>query len=83
MPEPVAARICQIAADIFDLPLRAVIPASSPDTIEGWDSLHHVSFVLALEQTFYVQFLPEEVADMLSIERAALLVEQKLAGVER
>jgi acyl carrier protein len=80
VPEPVAAQICQIAADVFELPLGAVGPAASPETIEGWDSLHHVSFVLALEETFKVQFLPEEVADMLSLERAVWLTERKLRG---
>jgi len=53
-------------------------PGSSPDTIESWDSLHHLSFVVALEQEFGVQFSPEEIEQLLSIELTAALLEEKL-----
>ena len=71
-------QVRQIAADIFSLSLEAVTPPSSPDTIEGWDSIQHVNLVLALEQNFNVQFLPEDIAEMSTIELIALLVERKL-----
>ncbi|HEX9532349.1 MAG TPA: acyl carrier protein [bacterium] len=74
-------RVCQIAADVFDVPLDAVTSQSSPETIENWDSLQHVTLVVALEQAFAVQFLPEEISEMLTIERIASLVEQKMAPV--
>jgi len=74
-------RVRQIAADVFDVPLDAVTSQSSPETIENWDSLQHVTLVVALEQVFAVQFLPEEISEMLTIERIASLVEQKMAPV--
>jgi acyl carrier protein len=74
-------RVRQIAADVFDVPLDAVTSQSSPETIENWDSLQHVTLVVALEQAFAVQFLPEEISEMLTIERIASLVEQKMAPV--
>ena len=74
MTDSVLQQVRQIAADIFNLPPDAVTPQSSPETIENWDSLQHVNLVLALEQTFKLRFRPEEVAEMLTIERIAALV---------
>jgi acyl carrier protein len=78
MRDSIWHQVRQIASDIFNLPLEAVTPQSSPDTIENWDSLQQVNLVLALEQTFHLQFRPEEIAEMLNIETIASLVEEKL-----
>jgi len=48
--------------------------------VSGWDSMAHVNLVLAIEQHFDVQFKPEEMLEMLSIELTAMLVEEKLAA---
>jgi len=69
----------QIVADTFNLPQSLVEPSSSPDTIEGWDSLRHLNLTLALEQKFDVQFTPEEIEQLLSVELIADLLEEKLA----
>jgi acyl carrier protein len=76
-------RVRRIIADVFDLPLEQVAPASSPDTVEGWDSLQHLNVVLALEQEFALQFTPEEIEQMLSVELIADLVEEKLGAATR
>jgi acyl carrier protein len=68
----------QIVADIFNLPQSRIEPSSSPDTIEGWDSLQHLNLTLALEQEFGVQFTPEEIEQLLSVELIADLLDEKL-----
>ena len=70
----------RIVADIFNLPCEQITPASSPDTITGWDSLQHLNIVLALEQEFALQFTPEEIEQMLTVELIADLVEEKLGA---
>jgi acyl carrier protein len=77
--QPLLERVRQIVADIFNLPQSRIEPGSSPDTIEGWDSLRHLSLTLALEQEFDVQFTPEEINQLLSVELIADLLEEKLA----
>jgi len=71
-------RVRRIVADIFNIPIEEVRPESSPDTIPAWDSLQHLNLVLALEQEFGVQFLPEEIEQLLSVELVGALVEEKL-----
>jgi len=79
---PLLERVQGIVADVFGVPEDQVRPDSSPDTIETWDSIHHLNLVIALEQEFGVQFTPEEIEQLLSVELVAALVEEKLIPVE-
>jgi acyl carrier protein len=65
-------------ADVFQVDLESVRPESSPDTIGSWGSLQHLNLVLALEQEFGVEFTPEEIEQLLSVELIEALVEEKL-----
>jgi acyl carrier protein len=73
-------RVLALAADVFQVPEAGLGPNSSPDTIETWDSLHHLSFVLALEQEFGIQISPEEIEQLLSVELTVALLEEKLGA---
>jgi len=77
----VLSKVMTIAADVFEVPESSLGPDSSPDTIGSWDSLHHLNFVLALEDGFGVQFTPEEIEQLLSIELTKALVEEKVKGL--
>jgi acyl carrier protein len=68
----------RIAADVLRKTLDEVPASGTRDSITAWDSMAHVNLVLALEQHFDVQFKPEEMLEMLSIELTAMLVEEKL-----
>ncbi len=74
----VSERVQEIAADIFNLPKEKITPTCSPKEIKVWDSLQHVNLVLALEQEFGLEFEPDEIQQMKSIEKIAGLVKQKL-----
>ena len=71
-------KVLAIAADVFQVDMSRITPASTPDSIETWDSLNHLSFVVALEQEFGVQISPEEIEQLLSLELAAALMEEKV-----
>jgi acyl carrier protein len=73
-------KVLAVATDVFQVPQSTLVAGSSPDTVETWDSLHHLSFVVALEQEFNVQFSPEEIEQLLSIELTTALLEEKLKG---
>ncbi|MCA9536208.1 MAG: acyl carrier protein [Myxococcales bacterium] len=74
------ARVQQVIADLFGVAASDVLPSSSQDTIEKWDSLQHLNLVLALEDEFAVQFTPEEMAELLSAELIVMLLEEKGAA---
>lgn len=68
MTAPLLDRVRGIAADVLEVPAAKVGPNSSPETIDTWDSVHHLNLVLALEQEFNMQFEPEEIDQMKDIQ---------------
>jgi len=75
-------QIRSIIADLFGIPLEQVLAETSPDTVDQWDSIQHLNLVLALEHAFSLQFTPEEMEQMLSVELIAALVEEKCVALE-
>ncbi len=71
-------RVRRIVADVFAVPIEQVAPNTSPDSIETWDSIQHLNLVLAVEQEFEVQFTPEEIEQLLSVELIADLIAEKV-----
>lgn len=78
MTTPLFSRVQRSVADVFEVTIESVRPESSPDTIESWDSLRHLNLVLTLEQEFGVQFTPEEIEQLLSVELIEALLDEKL-----
>lgn len=64
-------QVRQIAADILELAPDDLTASSSPGTVAGWDSLQHLNLIVALEQAFHVEFTPEEMERMTSLETVA------------
>jgi len=56
----------QVMATVLGVPLAAITPESSQDTLKSWDSLKHMNLVLALEQTFGVEIPDEDAAEITS-----------------
>ncbi len=65
------------AADVLRIPLERITEASTPESVESWDSVEHLNLILALETQFGIEFEPEEIEQMKSIGEIARLVESK------
>jgi acyl carrier protein len=72
-------QVCRIAADVLDVPIERLTPDSAPESVESWDSIHHLSLALALEEHFDVIFTPEEIEQMVNLGALARVVRDKLA----
>ena len=79
MSAPLLDRVRAIAADVLEVPASKISPDSSPETIETWDSVHHLNLVLALEQEFKLQFEPEEIDQMKDIGHILNILGSKVA----
>jgi len=73
-------KVRQTVSDVFGVPVAGITAESSPQTVEAWDSMGHLNLVLALEQSFGVQFSPEEIAGMTSVKLAAETLTRKGAS---
>ena len=71
MNEQVLSRVREIASDVLQ---ADVTPESSPETIGSWDSVHHLNLVLALEEEYGFEFLPEEMDQAKTVGSLALVV---------
>lgn len=80
MRDDVIARVREVVADIFNVSIDDVAGESSPDSIASWDSLLHLNLVTALEQTFDVVFLPEDIESMLTVDAIVDHVRAKRSG---
>lgn len=75
-------QVKQVASDVFGVPASSLSEKSSPDTVEAWDSVQHLSLVMALEERFNVQFAPEDVEKLRTLADVAAMVKAK-AGAGR
>lgn len=83
MTPAVFDQIRTMASDLFGVPAERISAASSPQTLENWDSIQHLNLVLALEEKFGLQLSPEEIEQMKNIGETAKLIESKLQATPR
>jgi len=76
-------RLRRIAADVLEVTPGQITESVSSETMETWDSVHHLNLVLALEQEFHLQFEPEEIDDMTSIPSVLAVLDRKLQPPSR
>jgi acyl carrier protein len=76
-------QIRTIASDLFGVPAEKITAASSPETLENWDSIQHLNLVLAVEERFGLQLSPEEIEQLKTVGDATTLVERKLQAPSR
>jgi len=67
-----------IASDLFDVAPEGITAESSPETVEKWDSVQHLSLVLAIEERFHCQLTPEEIEHMHNIGGVVRVLQGKL-----
>ena len=76
----VETRVRHIASDTLNIPVDQMTAESSPETIEAWDSVQHLSLVLALEAQFGVQIDPEEIEEMRTIGAITEIIERRMSA---
>jgi acyl carrier protein len=72
-------RVRSIAADVLEVPTSRITSTTSPESLDTWDSVHHLNLVLALEQEFNLQFEPEEIDQMKDIQHILDILGSKVA----
>lgn len=59
----------EVVSRVFGVERRSVDESSSPETVEGWDSLGHLNLVAALEKTFNVSLDIGDAMEMGSVRK--------------
>ena len=61
-------RVYQIISEVFDIPVNQINKDVSPDTINSWDSVNHVSLITSLEEEFQIKFDEDQMIEMMSVD---------------
>ena len=71
------SKILELASSCFHVPVASLTLQTKPDHITGWDSLSHLEFVSALEQTFHIQLSAAEIIRIEKLDDASTIVRGK------
>ena len=66
----------RIFSDLLDVSEDQLTYASSPDTLEKWDSMIQINLIAALEEEFQAVIPPEQQLDMLTFELIGDVIEE-------
>ena len=67
-----------ILADVFDLEPESIGADTSTDTVEAWDSLQHLTLVLALEEELGISFGDDETMQLVTFPLIVEIVGEHL-----
>jgi acyl carrier protein len=73
----IRSRLTSVFRDVFDDDEIEIFDAMSADDVEAWDSLSHITLVVAIEKTFGVRLNPAEVAKLENVGEIIDLVVQR------
>ena len=54
----------EVMSSVFGVERETIDESSSPQSVEGWDSMGHVNLITALEQAFNVSIDIDDVMEM-------------------
>jgi acyl carrier protein len=60
------ATIIETMSRVLNVPADRIADDSSPETIKEWDSLRHMSLILALEEELGVRFGADDIPSLVS-----------------
>src|SRR5215831_14771161 len=73
----VYSQLTEIFVDLFDNDSIVLTPQTSADQIEEWDSLHHITLIVAIESRFGIKFKTAELEGLRNVGHLVELIERK------
>ena len=67
-------QIRNVMAAVFDISSDEISDDSSPHEIKAWDSIKHLSLVLALEEEFDIRFEEAEIPSLVNFKIIAATI---------
>ncbi len=71
-------KIKEIMASVFEMDAKNISDNVSQKNLEAWDSLQHLNLAVELEEVFNIEFTPNEISKMNSLEAIVNIVEMKM-----
>lgn len=71
-------RVFEVFSTVMGIPKESVNKSISVENLEVWDSVQHLNLILSLEEEFSIKFSPEEIQEMLSIDKIIEKIKEKI-----
>jgi acyl carrier protein len=75
-----AARLIEIMRDVFEIDDLKYSDSLTADDVEGWDSLSHVRFLIAVEKKFGFRFTSGEIDGFKNVGEVLDVIVQRAAA---
>jgi acyl carrier protein len=72
----IEVKVKQLLAMVLDIPEAELSNESSMDSVESWDSLSQMNFVICLEEEFEIVIPDSEIQNMISLKLVSLLIKE-------
>ena len=77
--EEIYPRLTEIFRDVFDDESLVVTPEMTASDVKEWDSVNHITLMVAIEEEFGVKFKTAEVEKMKNVGQMVEHIEEKTA----
>jgi acyl carrier protein len=71
-------RLTSVFRDVFDNPSIAIFDRMTAADVDGWDSLTHVTLIVATEKAFDVKFSTRDIQSLQNVGGFVALIRKKL-----
>jgi acyl carrier protein len=72
-------RLTEIFRDVFDDETLVATPELTANDVKDWDSVNHITLVVAIEQEFGIKFKTAELEKMKNVGQMVEQIEKKTA----
>jgi acyl carrier protein len=69
-------QVKEVMANVFEMNIKDIHNDASQKTVSTWDSLTHLNLIVELEEKFNVDFEPEEIGEMISLDKIVEAIEK-------
>ncbi|MEO5332076.1 MAG: acyl carrier protein [Magnetococcus sp. YQC-5] len=76
-PEEILSRLCPVVQEVFQDKFLMVTETLSMNEVPAWDSINHMTLIIAVEQMFKIQFSLTELVKVESIGDLMALIAAK------
>lgn len=76
MNPEIVTQLREVFRNVFHDDEIDISPVTTAEDVEGWDSLMHVTLIVAVEKSFGVRFLSGQVAGLKNVGELVALIEK-------
>jgi acyl carrier protein len=73
-------RLTKIMRDVFDDDNLVVTPELTANDVEGWDSVSHITLIVAIEEAFGIKFKSAELEKMKNVGQLVEQIQKKTSA---